>query len=184
MLSVRRTRLTLSAAERAFAAAGFEVVERELFLVRPEYTVRYGLDATAGGRPRQAAGAARGCRERRVLPPASEVSARPFASVRGMAELASRHRRGGGERPTRPRASDRRLLRTLAVADPVGRAPPTRRSFASSSVTQTGSRWPRSDPEVGTSSACSRAPGSRRSTCRTCISTTRGGTSPAMTSAS
>ena len=49
MLSVRRTRLTLSAAESAFADAGLEVVERELFLVRPEYTVRYGLRARRAG---------------------------------------------------------------------------------------------------------------------------------------
>jgi SAM-dependent methyltransferase len=45
MLSVRRTRLTLSAAESAFASVGLEVAERELFLVRPEHTVRYGLRA-------------------------------------------------------------------------------------------------------------------------------------------
>lgn len=45
LVSVRRTRLTLAAAERAFARARLEVVARELFLVRPEYTVRYGLKA-------------------------------------------------------------------------------------------------------------------------------------------
>lgn len=49
MLSVRRTRLTLSAAEKAFSKAGFEVEERELFLVRPEYTVRYGLASRTAG---------------------------------------------------------------------------------------------------------------------------------------
>ncbi len=49
MLSVRRTRLTLSVAERAFSRAGFEVEERELFLVRPEYTVRYGLASRTAG---------------------------------------------------------------------------------------------------------------------------------------
>jgi len=43
MVSVRQTRLTLSAAERAFVRTGFEIVDRELFLVRPEYTVRYGM---------------------------------------------------------------------------------------------------------------------------------------------
>ena len=40
MVSVRRTRLTLSAAENAFASVGLEVVERALGRVRPEYTVR------------------------------------------------------------------------------------------------------------------------------------------------
>lgn len=45
MVSVRRTRLTLASAERAFASAGFEIVDRELFIVRPEYTVRYELKA-------------------------------------------------------------------------------------------------------------------------------------------
>jgi SAM-dependent methyltransferase len=49
MLSVRRTRLTLGGAERAFARAGFDVVARELFLVRPEYTIRYGLKPRAAG---------------------------------------------------------------------------------------------------------------------------------------
>jgi 2-polyprenyl-3-methyl-5-hydroxy-6-metoxy-1,4-benzoquinol methylase len=43
MVSVRATRLTLGAAERAFARAGLEIVDRELFLIRPEYTVRYGI---------------------------------------------------------------------------------------------------------------------------------------------
>ena len=41
MVSVRRTKLTLGGAERAFARTGFEVVARELFVVRPEYMVRY-----------------------------------------------------------------------------------------------------------------------------------------------
>jgi SAM-dependent methyltransferase len=45
MVSVRRTRLTLASAEAAFASAGLAVEHRELFLVRPEYTVRYGLKA-------------------------------------------------------------------------------------------------------------------------------------------
>ena len=49
MLSIRRTGLTLSAAERAFERAGLEVVERELFLVRPEYMVRYGLEPRQAG---------------------------------------------------------------------------------------------------------------------------------------
>ena len=49
MVSVRRTRLTLGDAEHAFARTGFEVVARELFVVRPEYTVRYGLRARSAG---------------------------------------------------------------------------------------------------------------------------------------
>jgi len=49
MMSVRRTRLTLGRAERAFARTGFEVAARELFLVRPEYTVRYQLKSRAAG---------------------------------------------------------------------------------------------------------------------------------------
>lgn len=49
MLSVRRARLTLGKAERAFSRAGFEIVDSEFFLVRPEYTVRYGLKARASG---------------------------------------------------------------------------------------------------------------------------------------
>jgi len=49
MVSVRRTRLTLGDAERAFTSAGFEIAARELFLVRPEYTVRYGLKARPAG---------------------------------------------------------------------------------------------------------------------------------------
>jgi SAM-dependent methyltransferase len=49
LVSVRRTRLTLASAEAAFARAGFGVDARELFLVRPEYTVRYGLNARGAG---------------------------------------------------------------------------------------------------------------------------------------
>ena len=45
LVSVRRTRLTLGSAEAAFARAGLAMEDRELFLVRPEYTVRYGLKA-------------------------------------------------------------------------------------------------------------------------------------------
>ena len=70
MLSVRRTKLTLGAAERAFADTGFEVAARDLFLVRPEYTVRYGLEARGAGSSRQASGRTGAVRERRVLPPA------------------------------------------------------------------------------------------------------------------
>jgi SAM-dependent methyltransferase len=49
LVSVRSTRLTLAGAEQAFAGAGLHVVDRELFLVRPEYTVRYGLKARGAG---------------------------------------------------------------------------------------------------------------------------------------
>lgn len=49
LVSVRRTRLTLGDAERAFVRTGFEVAARELFVVRPEYTVRYGLRARSAG---------------------------------------------------------------------------------------------------------------------------------------
>ena len=42
MLSVRRTRLSLRRAERAFVEAGLAVDSAELFVLRPEYTVRYG----------------------------------------------------------------------------------------------------------------------------------------------
>ena len=59
MRSVRRTRLTLARAEAAFAAAGMAEVARELFLVRPEHTVRYGLRTRAAG----ALGRVRGLRE-------------------------------------------------------------------------------------------------------------------------
>ncbi len=43
MRSVRRTRLTLRKAERAFAQAGLTVEAFEPYLLRPEYSVRYGL---------------------------------------------------------------------------------------------------------------------------------------------
>lgn len=49
LLSVRATRLTLSAAEKAFRVAGLEIVDRELFVLRPEYTVRYGLPTVSAG---------------------------------------------------------------------------------------------------------------------------------------
>jgi len=49
LVSVRRTRLTLAAAECAFARARLDVVARDLFLVRPEYTIRYGLKARGAG---------------------------------------------------------------------------------------------------------------------------------------
>jgi SAM-dependent methyltransferase len=43
MRSVRRTRLSLRRAERAFRRAGLEVRARTLYVLRPEYFVRYGL---------------------------------------------------------------------------------------------------------------------------------------------
>ncbi|MGH3133081.1 MAG: class I SAM-dependent methyltransferase [Gaiellaceae bacterium] len=49
LVSVRSTRLTLGAAERAFSSSGLQIVDRELFLVRPEYTVRYELKARGAG---------------------------------------------------------------------------------------------------------------------------------------
>jgi SAM-dependent methyltransferase len=49
LLSVMRTKLTLRKAERAFSNASFELVDRELFLVRPEYTLRYGLRTRSAG---------------------------------------------------------------------------------------------------------------------------------------
>jgi SAM-dependent methyltransferase len=49
LVSVRRTRLSLGRAERAFADLGFRVVARELFLVRPEYRIRYGLRERGAG---------------------------------------------------------------------------------------------------------------------------------------
>jgi SAM-dependent methyltransferase len=49
MLSVRRTRLTLRKAERAFAAAGLRVVEATFYVSRPEYTVRYGWPTIRAG---------------------------------------------------------------------------------------------------------------------------------------
>lgn len=49
MVSVRRTRLTLARAEGAFSRARLHVVARELFLVRPEYTVRYQLKTRGAG---------------------------------------------------------------------------------------------------------------------------------------
>ncbi|MGH3128342.1 MAG: class I SAM-dependent methyltransferase [Gaiellaceae bacterium] len=49
MVSVRQARLTLRKAERAFHHAGLRVESRELFLIRPEYTVRYGLSTRSAG---------------------------------------------------------------------------------------------------------------------------------------
>ena len=42
MVSVRRTRLTMRKAERAFREAGLAIADSEHFVSRPEYTVRYG----------------------------------------------------------------------------------------------------------------------------------------------
>jgi SAM-dependent methyltransferase len=49
MVSVRQARLTIRKAERAFHHASLNVESRELFLIRPEYTVRYGLSARSAG---------------------------------------------------------------------------------------------------------------------------------------
>jgi SAM-dependent methyltransferase len=49
LVSVRATRLTLGDAERAFGRAGLEIAARGLFLVRPEYNIRYGLKARSAG---------------------------------------------------------------------------------------------------------------------------------------
>jgi 2-polyprenyl-3-methyl-5-hydroxy-6-metoxy-1,4-benzoquinol methylase len=49
LVSVRQTKLTLGDAERAFAAAGLELVDRELFLIRPEHTVRYDVKTRTAG---------------------------------------------------------------------------------------------------------------------------------------
>jgi hypothetical protein len=49
ILSVRRTKLSLRKAERAFSRASLEIVDRELFIVRPEFTVRYGMKVRAAG---------------------------------------------------------------------------------------------------------------------------------------
>jgi SAM-dependent methyltransferase len=49
LVSVRRTRLSIAKAERAVAHAGLAVVSREFFLLRPEYTVRYGFPTVAAG---------------------------------------------------------------------------------------------------------------------------------------
>jgi hypothetical protein len=57
--SVRKTRLSLGKAEREFAAAGLRPVASEFFLLRPEYTVRYGIRSKAAG----AAGRVPGLRE-------------------------------------------------------------------------------------------------------------------------
>ena len=43
MVSVRRSRLTLRKIERALSRTPLSWVDRELFVIRPEYGVRYGL---------------------------------------------------------------------------------------------------------------------------------------------
>jgi SAM-dependent methyltransferase len=45
MTSVRATRLTIGKAEAAFARAGLRVESRQLFVLRPEFGVRYGIRA-------------------------------------------------------------------------------------------------------------------------------------------
>ena len=47
--SVRRTRLTLARAEAAFAGAGLRAEHCELFLVRPEHSLRYGVPTVGAG---------------------------------------------------------------------------------------------------------------------------------------
>ena len=49
MRAVRRTRLTLTKAERAFAGAGLATADRELFLIRPEHSLRYGIRTRTAG---------------------------------------------------------------------------------------------------------------------------------------
>jgi len=49
MVSVREAKLTLGGAERAFARAGLVLVDRDLFLMRPEYTLRYGVKTRRAG---------------------------------------------------------------------------------------------------------------------------------------
>ena len=49
LVSVRQTRLSLRKAEAAFCRAGFEIVASEFFLLRPEYTVRYGMPTISAG---------------------------------------------------------------------------------------------------------------------------------------
>jgi SAM-dependent methyltransferase len=49
LVSVRRTRLSLRRAEAAFRDAGLTTVGSETFLLRPEYTVRYGLPTVPAG---------------------------------------------------------------------------------------------------------------------------------------
>jgi SAM-dependent methyltransferase len=49
MLSVRQARLTLRKAERALSRAGLEVVDGDLFVVRPEHTLRYGIKTRRAG---------------------------------------------------------------------------------------------------------------------------------------
>ena len=57
--SVRKTRLSLARAEHEFAAASLRPVASEFFLLRPEYTVRYGIRSKNAG----AAGRVPGLRE-------------------------------------------------------------------------------------------------------------------------
>jgi SAM-dependent methyltransferase len=49
MRSVRRTKLTVARAERAFSSSGLQVVARDLFLLRPEYRARYGVRPVRAG---------------------------------------------------------------------------------------------------------------------------------------
>jgi SAM-dependent methyltransferase len=47
--SVRATKLSLRRAEAAFSRAGLKIESSERFLLRPEYTVRYGLRTAGAG---------------------------------------------------------------------------------------------------------------------------------------
>jgi SAM-dependent methyltransferase len=57
IVSVRRTRLSLAKAERSFDGSGLGPVAKELFLLRPEHTVRYGLPTVRAGALGRVAGA-------------------------------------------------------------------------------------------------------------------------------
>jgi SAM-dependent methyltransferase len=49
VVAVRRTRLTLAKAERAFARAGLRIASSEFWVLRPEYGVRYGMATLRAG---------------------------------------------------------------------------------------------------------------------------------------
>jgi SAM-dependent methyltransferase len=49
VISVREARLSLRKAEQALSRTGLEIVARELFLVRPEHTLRYGIKTRRAG---------------------------------------------------------------------------------------------------------------------------------------
>jgi 2-polyprenyl-3-methyl-5-hydroxy-6-metoxy-1,4-benzoquinol methylase len=49
MVAVRRTKLSLRRIERAFSEASLEIVDRDLFIVRPEFKVRYDMKVRRAG---------------------------------------------------------------------------------------------------------------------------------------